>query len=156
MEHAPIIDRETIDMLREMDAITEDDLLLELIDDFLAHAVGVMAAIRASAQLPDYHKLAAHAHSLKGASLNIGVLGLFTVCDQIETLTRSLLAERTLEAGKTEKISTLQESQHTETLQAITKCVAELEPIYQITTDALSNLRARTSRGEAIDDLLSS
>lgn len=149
MEHAPIIDRETIDMLREMDAITEDDLLLELVDDFLAHSRGIMVEIRVSAQLPDYRKLAAQAHSLKGASLNIGVLGLFNVCDQIETLARSLVGTGSTQGDKVEGSSS-----QAVTVQAVAKQVAELDPIYQATADALTDLRDRTSRGEAIDDLL--
>ena len=156
MEHAPIIDRETIDMLREMDAITEDDLLIELLDDFLEHSMGIMAEIRASAQLSDYRKLAAQAHSLKGASLNIGVLGLFTICDQIETLARALVAEGSLQGGRGETLNTEGVSTHPAEALAVAKCVADLEPTYQVTTDALNSLRERTSRGEAIDDLLCS
>ena len=140
MEHAPIIDRETIDMLREMDAITQDDLLLELIDDFLEHAAGTMTAIRTSAQVADYRKIATHAHSLKGASLNIGVLGLFHICDQIETLARSL-AEGNAYQDMAATVATR---------------VIDLEPTYTAAINALTTLRMRTSRGETIDDLLCS
>jgi len=151
MERAPIIDRETIDMLREMDAITEDDLLIELIDDFLNHSAGIMTEIQTSAAVLDYRKLAASAHSLKGASLNIGVLGLFTICDQIETLARTLTADGA-QAGPSREES----PRGPESMQAMTHYVAELAPTYQLTATALAALRDRTSRGEAIDDLLCS
>lgn len=152
MEHAPIIDRETIDMLREMDAITEDDLLIELIDDFLNHSAGIMVEIQTSAQGLDYRKLAANAHSLKGASLNIGVLGLFHICDQIETLARTLATQHGVQAvGSGESSQRL-----TESVMAVAQYVAELGPTYQLTATALADLRDRTSRGEAIDDLLCS
>lgn len=152
MEHAPIIDRETIDMLREMDAITEDDLLIELIDDFLNHSAGIMVEIQTSAQGLDYRKLAANAHSLKGASLNIGVLGLFHICDQIETLARTLATQHGPQA-----VSSGESSQRlTESVMAVAQYVAELGPTYQLTATALADLRDRTSRGEAIDDLLCS
>jgi HPt (histidine-containing phosphotransfer) domain-containing protein len=131
MMNAPVIDRETIAMLREMDAITaEDDLLLELIDDFLFHSADLVTAIKFSSQKRMEHELAAQSHSLKGASLNIGALALFAVCDTIETLARQ------------SKLSTMEH------------WVTELDHAYQKTAIALVELYSRTSRGETIDDLL--
>jgi len=131
MTNAPVIDRETIDMLREMDAITEDDdLLLELIDDFLFHSAKHVQAIRLSAQARSEHELATQSHSLKGASLNIGALALFQVCDVIEVLARQ------------------------NNLLLIDQWLVELDLAYQKTATALAELRYRTSRGESIDDLL--
>ncbi len=136
MTNAPVIDRETIAMLQEMDAITTDDnLLLELIDDFLVHSADLVKVIQHSlrmetVQLDPTAELAAQSHSLKGASLNIGALALFQICDTIETLARQ---------------------------QRITKVdywAAELNHTYQKTALALAELRSRACRGEAIDDLL--
>ncbi|MCE7982770.1 MAG: Hpt domain-containing protein [Caldilinea sp. CFX5] len=136
MTNAPVIDRETIAILQEMDAITTDDnLLLELIDDFLLHSADLVKVIQHSLrmdtlQLDTTAELAAQSHSLKGASLNIGALALFQVCDTIETLARQ---------------------------QRITKVdywAAELNHAYQETALALAELRSRASRGETIDDLL--
>lgn len=146
MTNAPVIDRETIVMLQEMDAITtkgsttEENLLLELIDDFLVHSADLVKVIQHSLRknalpvdaLPvdTMAELAAQSHSLKGASLNIGALALFQVCDTIETLARQ---------------------------QRITKVehwATELTHAYQETALALAKLRSRTSRGETIDDLL--
>ncbi|MEZ4729506.1 MAG: Hpt domain-containing protein [Caldilineaceae bacterium] len=130
MTNAPVIDRETIDMLREMDAVTEDDdLLLELIDDFLFHSAKLVQAIRLSAQAYSAHELAAQSHSLKGASLNIGALALFQICDVIEVLARQ------------------------NKLLMIEQWLVELDLAYQKTASSLTELRHRTSRGENIDDL---
>ena len=131
MTNAPVIDRETIDVLREMDAITtEDHLLLELIDDFLLHSADLVKAIQVSLQMQREAELAAQSHSLKGASLNIGALVLFQVCDTIETLARQ------------HKLSRMD---HWRT---------ELDNAYQQTALILSEMRSRTARGETIDDLL--
>lgn len=136
MTIAPVIDRETIVMLQEMDAITtkgkptEDNLLLELIDDFLAHSADLVKNIQHSLQADTMAELAAQSHSLKGASLNIGALALFRVCDTIETLARQDRVTR------------------------VDHWSAELNHAYQETALALTELRVRASRGEIIDDLL--
>lgn len=136
MTIAPVIDRETIVMLQEMDAITtkgkptEDNLLLELIDDFLAHSADLVKIIQHSLQADTMDELAAQSHSLKGASLNIGALALFRVCDTIETLARQ------------------------DRITRVDQWAAELNHAYQETALALAELRARASRGEIIDDLL--
>jgi HPt (histidine-containing phosphotransfer) domain-containing protein len=131
MTNAPVIDRETVAMLREMDAIaTEGDLLLELIDDFLLYSVDLVGAIRLSLQTNTTTDLAAQSHSLKGASLNIGALALFQVCDTLETLAR----QRKLSKSE--------------------QWITDLDHTYQQTARVLTELRNRTSRGETIDDLL--
>lgn len=131
MTTAPVIARETIDVLREMDAIaTEDHLLLELIDDFLFHSADLVNAIQFSLQMRMEPELAAQSHSLKGASLNIGALVLFQVCDTIETLAR----------------------QHK--LSRLDYWSTELDNAYQQTALLLGEMRDRTERGETIDDLL--
>ncbi len=131
MTPAPVIDRETIDMLRAMDAIPqEDELLLELIDDFLFYSADLVNAIKRCSQTRVDHELAAQSHSLKGASLNIGALALFEVCDAIETLAR----EREL--------------------SLMTHWLTALDGAYEKTTVVLIELRSRASRGENIDDLL--
>lgn len=139
MTIAPVIDRETIVMLQEMDAITtkgnltDDNLLIELIDDFLAHSADLVKIIQHSLQADTavtMDELAAQSHSLKGASLNIGALALFRVCDTIETLARQ------------------------DSVTRVDHWAAELNHAYQETALALAELRARASRGELIDDLL--
>jgi len=132
MASAPVIDRETIDMLREMDEVTEEsDLLLELIDDFLIHSKLLVSTIQTNAIQEDQLELASSSHSLKGASLNIGALVLFQVCDKIEFFARN---KNLIDARGQ---------------------LADLTTAFQSTTAALLELRERTSRGEAIDDLLS-
>ncbi|MBX3009854.1 MAG: Hpt domain-containing protein [Caldilineaceae bacterium] len=129
--NAPVIDRQTIDMLREMDAVTtEDDLLIELIDDFLFHSADLVETMKHSLQAHRERELAAQSHSLKGASLNIGALALFQVCDAMETIARQCR------------------------LSGTDYWLMELEQAYGKTATALTELRSRTSRGETIDDLL--
>lgn len=131
MASAPVIDRETIAMLREMDEVTtESDLLLELIDDFLTHSRVLVANIQAHANQNEQLELASSSHSLKGASLNIGALVLFQVCDKIEILARN---QNLLDARDQ---------------------LPNLASAFQSTTAALIELRERTQRGETIDDLL--
>lgn len=131
MKRAPVIDRETIEMLREMDEITSDNnLLLELIDDFLAYSAELVTHIQSHAVEEAQSELAATSHSLKGASLNIGALVLFKVCDRIELMARS----HKLFEAKTQ--------------------LPDLASAFQETTAALIELRERTLRGEMIDDLL--
>ncbi|MEZ4674992.1 MAG: Hpt domain-containing protein [Caldilineaceae bacterium] len=131
MKAGPVIDRETIDMLREMDEITEDsDLLLELIDDFLTHSTLLVSDIHTHAHQEAQAELAATSHSLKGASLNIGALLLFQVCDAIELMARNQqLAQAKMQ-------------------------LPALSDAFASTTAALAELRDRTNRGEMIDDLL--
>jgi len=131
MTNAPVIDRETIAMLREMDAMTkEDNLLIELIDDFLFHSADLVKAIRLSSNAQLERDLAAQSHSLKGACLNIGALALFQVCDTIETLARQ------------------------SKLALMEALVTELESTYQKTACSLAELHRRINRGETIEDLL--
>lgn len=132
MASEPVIDRETVEMLLEMDDISsEDGLLIELIDEFLVHSAKLVADIRNHAMAEAQSELTASSHSLKGASLNIGALVLFQVCDTIETLAR-----------KHELIAAIQR-------------IPELNDAFDATQVALTELRERTTRGEMIDDLLS-
>lgn len=131
MNGTPVIDRETVEMLREMDEVTEDNLMLELIDDFLTHSALLVREIEKCALQDLVAKLASESHSLKGASLNIGALVLFKVCDRIEILARN----HQLDEAKTE--------------------IPHLLIAFQDTNCALNELRRRIVQGEAIDDLLS-
>lgn len=131
MMNMPVIDRETIAMLREMDTMTEEDnLLIELIDDFLFHSADLVKAIKLSAHTQIERDLASQSHSLKGACLNIGALALFQVCDTIETLAR--------------------QSQ----LGLMDELIAELESAYEKTALRLAELYSRIKNGETIEDLL--
>lgn len=131
MPNAPVLARETIASLREIDALTTDDeLLLEVIDDFLLYSTDLVDAIKVAAQDPADGALASQSHSLKGASLNLGALALFEVCDTIERLARE------------QQLSTIEEQ------------LSALYTAYEKTTVALIELRNRTRRGETIDDLL--
>lgn len=131
LTYTPIIDRETVEMLREMDMIADDgDLLLELVDDFLSHStllVEDIARYLTQQNLPD---LAAKAHSLKGASLNIGALALFAVCDALESMARN------------------------HQLPDEEQQLSLLNRIFSNTATTLVEIRERTQRGEDIDDLL--
>ena len=128
---APVIDRETVDMLREMDMIADDrNLLLELVDDFLSHSAQLIEEIILYLTKQNLPELASKAHSLKGASLNIGALALFTVCDEIEATAR-----------RHQRIDT--EIQ-----------LPLLNHAYTRTTETLIEIRKRAQQGEDIDDLL--
>lgn len=131
MDQVPVIDRETINMLREMDAVTEDgDLILELVDEFLTHSTMLVTEIKMYAQQNVAEKLATTAHSLKGACLNIGALVLFQVCDRIEEMARN------------------------QDLVETKAQLATLNDAFLTTTKTLTELRERTSRGESIEHLL--
>jgi len=130
-DRPPIIDRETVDMLREMDEVTDDEnLILELVDEYLTHSALLVSEITTLIKQRSLPELAAKAHSLKGASLNIGALALFEVCDQLELAIRS--------------------QQSVDSYLYLTA----LETAFAETSDRLVELRNRSRRGENIDDLL--
>lgn len=130
LENTPVIDRETIEMLRAMDMDTdEESLVLELVDEYLVYATGIVEQITLAASAEDAAQLATSAHALKGASLNIGALVLFQVCNGIEQAARN---------GQ------------------LTDAAAPLRALpdaFTQTVQAFTELRNRTARGEAIDDL---
>lgn len=129
--NAPTLDRETVNMLREMDEIADDgSLILELVDEFLVHSTTLVADINSMAQTQNMTALATRAHSLKGASLNMGTLELFQICERIESL-----------AGGQSVLDLSAE-------------ISVLEHVFARTTATLTTLRDRTQRGEDIDDLL--
>jgi len=131
MKRAPVIDRATIDMLCEMDDATEEnDLLVELIDDFLAQSAALVTDIRSHARHDAQQALAASSHSLKGASLNIGALVLFRVCDKIELMARN------------------------RELTEVKALLPNLTDAFDATAAALTDLRKRRLDSEMIDDLL--
>ncbi len=130
-DHPPVIDRETVDMLREMDEITDDDcLILELVDEFLNYSTLLVSEIMVLIKQRSLPELAAKAHSLKGASLNIGALALFQVCDRLESIARS---QQPLDSQL---------------------YLTALESAFTETSVRFVELRNRTQRGENIDDLL--
>ena len=81
-----ILDMETIEMLREMDD-EEDEFSFfgELVEEFLERAEELVQEIDTHVRQQDAAQLKASAHSLKGASLNLGAALQAQICEELET-----------------------------------------------------------------------
>ncbi|MFI5144203.1 MAG: PAS domain S-box protein [Ignavibacteria bacterium] len=77
------IDLDTIGGLREMDE-QDGSFLKEIIDLYLNEMPELIDNIRTAYELDDNIKVAKAAHSLKGASLNLGACALAGICNEIE------------------------------------------------------------------------
>lgn len=130
MESAAIIDQQTIAMIHEMDAWDEEShLLLELIDEFLLQLDRLSSEMEFSVLHNAHSNLAAQAHTLKGACLNMGALALFQACDSLETLARR------------------------KDLLTIEEPLLQLKRTYVITKKAFMLLRQLVYTGDNLDNL---
>lgn len=79
-ENAELLDMDTLNDLRTM----LDDGLDELLEEYLHDSAKTLAALRQAAEQDDRETLASLSHSLKGSSGNLGVYGVFRICEQLE------------------------------------------------------------------------
>ena len=90
------IDHSQFDVLRSLDD-GDGAVLTEIIQQFLAETDHAGSQLADSVSRGDFKTLERTAHTVKGASANLGATGLAMVCDQIETCGRQ--AELDLAAG---------------------------------------------------------
>lgn len=89
------IGRELVDVgvltsLAESQSDEEPDLVVELIDLYLADCTQRLAGMRQALATSDESLLARSAHSLRGSSATLGAWQVAASCDEVEQLARSL------------------------------------------------------------------
>ena len=87
-EPGDVLDMNVIDSLRELGGDSDPDLLVELIDLFLADAPQHVEVIEAALESGDAKALEHAAHSLKSSCANIGALQMSSLCFDLEVMGR--------------------------------------------------------------------
>ncbi len=85
---AGVLDMEAIGRIRELQQPGAPDLLAKIVQLFIDHSPGVLAAIRQAVANGDAPALRNGAHSLKSSSANIGATRLAAVCRSLEAMGR--------------------------------------------------------------------
>lgn len=95
-EHANSIDRDVLEALKEL--VDEDDpeFVVDLLQEYLVNAQQNIQVIREAAKSKDTVTLAKTAHSLKGASGNIGATKMASLSRRLEELGKSDDAEQAI------------------------------------------------------------
>lgn len=86
MVDEPVVEAAALERLLR---IGGQPFLLEMIDLFLAHAPGRLAAARAALGDGDHHRLYGAAHSLKATAGNLGARRLQAVAEEVERRSRA-------------------------------------------------------------------
>jgi HPt (histidine-containing phosphotransfer) domain-containing protein len=89
MDPEPVLDRDVIDSLRQLNQDGEPDLVAEVFTLFLHDAPQRLAAIEAALKARDAVALQRAAHALKGAAANVGAVRLQRLCRELEEIGRS-------------------------------------------------------------------
>jgi HPt (histidine-containing phosphotransfer) domain-containing protein len=84
---AAVLDAERLTMLRELDP-GDGTLLRSLAEEYTADAYAQVALMRTALADQDVHTLERAAHSLKGASANLGASALAERCLSLEVMGR--------------------------------------------------------------------
>jgi len=84
-----VIDVEILNGIRELQIPGEADFLTELIDIFLSESAAQMEKVEEQILAGDYTNLRRTAHSLKGASANLGARIFASYCAEVEALATS-------------------------------------------------------------------
>lgn len=82
----PRIDAEKIEELKALVDDEDPDFLTELIDEYLISTEEGLKALRYAIQAKDTVTVVRTAHTLKGASSNLGVLSMAELSEQVESL----------------------------------------------------------------------
>lgn len=109
-----VIDQSRIEEVRKMGDLTFFEEVIEL---FCGHAVLLMEELREAIKNGNGSEIHRLAHTLKGASLSIGAMGLVPICQQIE------------DKGKAKELSDVE------------SLMAQMEEIYQQTKTELLGLK---------------
>ncbi len=86
MPVSPALDPEVTGRLRQLAEATDPAVLTEIYDSFLSGTVEYLAALRQAEQAGDAERLRIAAHSLKGASANVGAPTVTEISRQLEAL----------------------------------------------------------------------
>ncbi len=81
---SPVLDSDTVRMLKELGGPDAPDLFNELVDTFVSDSGGRIDAIEASARSGAMDRIASEAHSLKSSAGNMGATQLMSLCRSLE------------------------------------------------------------------------
>jgi CheY-like chemotaxis protein/HPt (histidine-containing phosphotransfer) domain-containing protein len=84
----PVIENERLDVLRELDS-GDGDLLALLVREYVDDGARLLATLREALAEGDPHQVERTAHTLKGASANLGAARLVDVASRLEALGRA-------------------------------------------------------------------
>jgi two-component system sensor histidine kinase/response regulator len=99
-----VLDPDRFRVLRDLDA-GDGDLLRTIVSEYVKDGTQLLAAVRSAIAEGDPHTVERHSHTLKGASANLGAVGLTEICGKLEALGRAAAlgtAPRLVEAATTE------------------------------------------------------
>jgi CheY-like chemotaxis protein/HPt (histidine-containing phosphotransfer) domain-containing protein len=119
------LDASALDVLRELEASGNPDLLRRLIDLYLHDAPELMKKIRKGLDAGDTKSIGEAAHTLKSTSANLGARELASVCAALQDVSRS---------GSCEQAAPL---------------VAQIEPLYARVASALAHEKNHPRRVRA-------
>ena len=74
----------TLDWQDLMDRLGDEELITEIVPDFLSHDIDYVGNLKAAAGAGDVEMVIKHAHSLKGASASIGAVSLAEASRELE------------------------------------------------------------------------
>jgi HPt (histidine-containing phosphotransfer) domain-containing protein len=83
-ERADDVDLRILDRLRDLGEKESPPVFRKLVQSFLESSAAKLAALRATALVPDFRALAFSAHGLKGMSLNFGALSMARQCEALQ------------------------------------------------------------------------
>lgn len=81
-----VLDLATLDQLRGLQEEGEEDLLVELIDLFVADVPARVAGLADALERGDWCLLAERAHSLKGSCASLGAVHMARLCARLEAM----------------------------------------------------------------------
>lgn len=91
------IDPKKIEELKELVDEDDPDFLIEMLEDYMDNSEENLKAIRYAIQAKDTVTVVRTAHTLKGASSNIGAVNMTELSDQLEHLGRGKTLEGAVE-----------------------------------------------------------
>ncbi len=93
MSAGQMVERLDQQLLKELEILMEDDFCA-LLETYLRDSEGRLFEVAEAWETGDLERLRHNAHSLKGASSNIGAADLAVLCGELERLARDRAIER--------------------------------------------------------------
>jgi PAS domain S-box-containing protein len=84
----PVIEQERLEVLRDLDS-GDGDLLSLLVREYVEDGTRLLAALREALAEGDPHQVERNAHTLKGASANLGAARIVRIASRLEALGRA-------------------------------------------------------------------
>src|SRR3989338_7786453 len=86
MKDDELLDNEHIESLKSLSDADGPDIFQELLDIYKEQAPTVLMNLEKAIQAKDGKAIASESHKFKGSSGNMGAIGLFKCCDELEHL----------------------------------------------------------------------